>query len=216
MNVYVIHINRNLDQQQFKRMASLVAKERCARLDKYIFFEDAQRSLLGDMLVRYAARKCYDIRNNELTFGVREYGKPFLISHPRIQYNVSHAGDYVACAIVNDIPVGIDVEIIKPIELDISKRFFTQDEYAYINRQPLELQTRCFYLIWTQKESYIKMVGKGLSISLNSFNVLNGNEAYFSQFIQNEEVIGNVCKRKKENIICESVNYEKLLEVLDI
>ena len=37
MNVYVIHINRNLDQQQFKRMASLVAKERCARLDKYIF-----------------------------------------------------------------------------------------------------------------------------------------------------------------------------------
>lgn len=60
------------------------------------------------------------------------------------------------------------------------------------------------------------MVGKGLSISLNSFNVLNGNEAYFSQFIQNEEVIGNVCTRKKENIICESVNYEKLLEVLDI
>lgn len=216
MNVYVIHVNRNLDQHQFNRMVSLVTQERRVRLDKYIFFEDVQRSLLGDMLVRYAARKCYDIRNDELTFGVKKYGKPFLMSHPSIQYNISHAGDYVACAIASDIPVGIDVEIIKPIELDISKRFFTQDEYAYINRQPLELQTRCFYSIWTQKESYIKMVGKGLSISLNSFSVLKGNEVNFSQFIQNEEVVGNVCTRKKENIICESVNYEKLSEVLDI
>jgi 4'-phosphopantetheinyl transferase len=37
--------------------------------------------------------------------------------------------------------------------------------------QPEEMKLKYFYMLWTLKESYIKMEGKGLSIPLNSFTI---------------------------------------------
>lgn len=216
MNIYIIHNDRGLSEKQFGSLISLVTEERRTRIEKYRFYKDAQRSLLGDMLIRYAARKCLAIHNDELVFGKNEYGKPFLISHPSVQYNISHAGDYVVCAVTDGTPIGVDVEIIKPIGLDIAERFFSRDEYAYVAGQPSEMQTWCFYWLWTRKESYIKMVGKGLSIPLNSFSVLRDTGLYFREFIKNNEVIGNICTREQKNVSCEVVNHEELFSVLGL
>ena len=65
--------------------------------------------------------------------------------------------------------MGIDVEMIKPIDFKIAERFFSRDEYISLINQPEEIKLMYFYMIWTLKESYIKTEGKGLSIPLNSF-----------------------------------------------
>lgn len=67
----------------------------------------------------------------QLELTVNEFGKPFIMGKPRVQFNLSHAENYIVCAI-SDEPVGIDVEIMKPIDLEIAERFFTSDETEYI------------------------------------------------------------------------------------
>ena len=54
----------------------------------------------------------------------------------------------------------------------VAYRFFTKDEIDYIS-DGLECSDEDvrFYKIWTMKEAYIKMTGKGLSTRLDSFSV---------------------------------------------
>lgn len=172
VHVFIIHSDRDLSTDEFDCFLALVSEEKREKINKFHFYADKQRTLLGEMLVRYGVKNCFSLNHTELIFDKGEYGKPFLKSHPEIQYNISHAGDYVVCAIGRQIPLGIDVEVMKPIDSGIAKRFFTPAENEYINLKPTELQIEAFYSVWTKKESYIKMSGKGLSIPLNSFDRL--------------------------------------------
>ncbi|MDR1439251.1 MAG: 4'-phosphopantetheinyl transferase superfamily protein [Clostridiales bacterium] len=90
-------------------------------------------------------------------------------------FNISHSGRHVVCALCSS-PVGIDVETVKPIGMNIAKRFFSADERERLFLEPeggrgrLEL----FYSIWTRKESFVKMTGKGLAYPLGDFSVFGG------------------------------------------
>lgn len=75
----------------------------------------------------------------------------------------------IAVAISNN-PVGVNVEKIREIDVRIAKRFFTECELNYIKKDRNCIYEH-FFEIWTKKEAYIKYIGKGLSVSLNSFDV---------------------------------------------
>ncbi|MDR1059826.1 MAG: 4'-phosphopantetheinyl transferase superfamily protein, partial [Clostridiales bacterium] len=87
-------------------------------------------------------------------------------------FNISHSGRHVVCALC-DAPVGIDVEIVRPIDMNIANRFFSADERGRLFSEPADGHGRLelFYSIWTRKESFIKMTGEGLSRPLGSFSV---------------------------------------------
>lgn len=61
-------------------------------------------------------------------------GKPFFIDHPGIRFNISHSGEWVACAF-SAREVGLDIQQNQersgraPTSLDIARRFFTPEEY---------------------------------------------------------------------------------------
>ena len=215
MNIFVNHITQNLSHSEFERLAALVAREKRTKIQNYRSFSDAQRSLLGDVLARYAVCTTYNLLNTNLQFSENEFGKPFLQSHQNIRHNISHAGNYVVCAVSEAMQIGIDVETITSTDIEIAERFFTSDEYNYLQKQPPELQNDCFYKIWTMKESYIKMIGKGLSMPLNSFSVLNKNStngAYFLQFIKTADAVGHICSERTAEAHCVEISYTQLLE----
>lgn len=95
-------------------------------------------------------------------------GKPYLKDWPRIQFNLSHSGAYGVCA-VSDAPVGVDVEMIRPLRQDVAKRFFTKVEQGYLSAQP----PKEFFRLWTRKESFTKAIGKGLTLPMDRFSVLD-------------------------------------------
>ena len=169
-DTYLLNINQNLAKNDFDRLLRYVSEDKRERILRFHRFEDAQRSLLGDILARYAICKRLGVRNAELVFGLNEYGKPLLIEPDGIFFNISHSGEWVACAVADSL-VGIDVEMIKPVDYKIAEGFFSEIEYLFLMNQPEETRQKYFYILWALKESFIKAEGKGLSIPFDSFTV---------------------------------------------
>ncbi len=162
---------------KINELTKYTSPEKKERLKRFYKKEDSIRCLVSDILARYEICRSLRLKNNEIIFFNNENGKPLLKNNPGYHFNLSHSGDWVVCA-VNERPIGIDVEKIHPIDLDIAKRFFSCTEYNDLMSKNDSMRLDFFYDLWTLKESYIKAIGKGLFVSLNSFyiKVINKNE----------------------------------------
>ncbi|NOR87131.1 MAG: 4'-phosphopantetheinyl transferase superfamily protein, partial [Bacteroidales bacterium] len=70
----------------------------------------------------------------------------------------------------SDREIGLDVEKIKGDRRKIAQRFFTPSEINDMETAGSQKeQVSYFYQLWTLKESYMKAIGKGMSMSLSSF-----------------------------------------------
>lgn len=152
----------------------LVSKERQERVHRFVHKKDAVRSLIAELIVRIVIWEELRIPNANISFHKEEYGKPYLVGYPQFHYNLSHSGSWIVCA-VDGATVGIDIERAAPIDLQIAQQYFTAEENAYIYASGTEEQQHeRFYDVWSLKESYLKAVGKGLSIPLRSFSACPG------------------------------------------
>ncbi|WP_273015371.1 4'-phosphopantetheinyl transferase family protein [Paenibacillus arenosi] len=159
----------NMDDKWFEQSLQLLPADKQQKISRYMRKPDQLRALIGEVTVRLYAMSRTGRSHDQLHFGTNTYGKPFLQDAPTFAYNVSHSGDWVVCAI-DETEVGIDVEHIQPIDLAIAERFFSKEEVFDLLALPENERQDYFFDLWTLKESYIKAVGKGLSIPLNSFS----------------------------------------------
>lgn len=149
--------------------------------------EDRRRSAAAETLFRWLLTEKFgwDIRQ-PVRFLRNAAGKPSLQGVHDLEFNLSHAGRWVACAIDSQ-PVGIDVEQILPIDVQgIAGRFFSQRECEALMKQPAEERLSCFYRLWTLKESYLKAIGTGLQLPLDSFTV-SRDHRHGEQFFRIED-----------------------------
>ncbi len=166
-------------------LEATLSRDECARAGRFHFPQHRlayvfAHGVLRDVLSRYLHCPRGDIR-----FGQTSFGKPFLDETGggrALEFNLAHAGDRVLVGLSRGRRIGVDVEKIRPIEdiLSIAESYFTPQECAFIFRQqPLDRE-RAFLCCWTRKEAYVKAVGKGLSIPLNSFDTrINQETAVF-------------------------------------
>ncbi len=167
--LYAMHIEENKNINKILFYLNKISEERREKVKKYVRPLDQKRCILGEVLLRYILKLHYRMDSSDISFQYNKYGKPMLSKHMGIHFNISHSDEWILCG-VSDAPIGIDVEGGMKDVLPIAKRFFTEDENKYINSKLLCNQYDAFYKIWTLKESYIKCVGKGLLISLDSFS----------------------------------------------
>ncbi|BDC53127.1 phosphopantetheine-protein transferase [Bryobacterales bacterium F-183] len=106
----------------------------------------------------------------EVTFAWNEHGKPYLPGSG-LQFNVSHSGKVAILGFTWEQRLGVDVERTgrRGDIRGIASRFFHPDETARIQADADPLQA--FYRCWTAKEAYVKAVGTGLTLGLDSFCV---------------------------------------------
>ena len=123
-----------------------------------------KQSLGAGLLVEYILRE-HGLRNSEIKVGLN--GKP---ERDGICFNLSHSKNMVICA-VGEKSVGCDVEQISKAPEKVANRFFSESEIRYLNGISEKKKEQEFYRLWTMKESYIKMTGEGMRLSLDSFEV---------------------------------------------
>ncbi len=99
-----------------------------------------------------------------LEFSKNKNGKPFL-KESALEFNLSHSHDMALVAVSKKIPVGIDIEKIKPNKniQNIATRFFSAREADQIGALSSSEQLTAFYTCWTRKEALIKAKGTRFS-----------------------------------------------------
>ena len=161
---------RDLTDTEYNKWYSLMSNDKQCRVDRFRFVYDKKRTVAGEMLARKAISEWCGVTPESIAFGIKEHGKPYA-KDLAVEFNISHSGDMVVCA-VDDKPVGIDIEQIRPIDLTVAKRICTDEELLYLlGHTPTdqdftyttntEILTR-FFELWTAKEAYGKYIGEGL------------------------------------------------------
>lgn len=96
-----------------------MGRDRKLRVDRFHFEDDKKRTVAGEMLARKAIKEWCKVDAESIVFDKKEYGKPFAAGLA-VEFSISHSGNVVVCA-VDDEPIGIDVEQIRPVDLAIAK-----------------------------------------------------------------------------------------------
>ena len=194
VDVFVCALPTNRSRVALNALLVNVSDEKQKRIQQFYHLDDAYRTLIGDLLIGSIFYKRTGIHTKDVAIKKNAYGKPFFPEYPFIQYNISHSGDYVVC-VVHEHPVGIDVEKVQPFDLQLAKQLFTTMEYGDI--LCAENRSHACYDIWTIKESYVKALGKGLAIPLNSFQVrkTNRNEIELFDIHAKKRIKEFVCKQ---------------------
>ena len=127
------------------------------------------RGVLRALLGRYLGTEPSRIR---FAYGPR--GKP-RVAFPEtaLEFNLAHSGRFASYAFAVGCELGLDIEEVKPIsdQEGIVRQFFSPEECAeWLELNPAQ-RDEAFFRCWTSKEAYIKALGDGLSMPLDSFRV---------------------------------------------
>jgi len=216
--VVILRIVPELSFEEFEGLLSFVSLKKQKRIKRFYFFRDAQNSLLGDILARVEICRITGLSNSQLEFAVNTHGKPFLVNNSQVHYNISHAGQYVAC-VVGDVAVGVDIEVVRPIDEGIVERFFVPDEKAYVLSARGDRRNERFFEVWTKKESRIKHDGGDLLESLSCFSVLDSlksPEIFYHCVYNTGEIISHVCSSSVELPSVRVIDTEVLLQSVSL
>ena len=90
------------------------------------------------------------------------------------KFNISHSYGYIVLARNKEYNIGVDIELIREYKKELINRFFSLEEYNYIE------DNKSFYEIWTSKESIAKAYGKGINLNMKNIPGLpiNGGKVF--------------------------------------
>lgn len=129
---------------------------------KYKLEVDRTRNLLGKILLQKGLLHLgYDtISLNDLDYD--NFNRPYLPG--KLDFNISHSGEYVVCVIGAGIRVGIDIEQIQEVDFLAMKDMMSCSEWQVVKVSKYPL--REFFRYWTMKEAVLKAAGVGFSTNL--------------------------------------------------
>ena len=202
--IYAADVTELNDRQLYLLAYQKVTKERQKKTDSFRFLNDRQCSLGAELLLQHGLKQLG--RNTEtIRYDYGDYGKPYLLDAPDIYFNISHSGELVLCAISSQ-EIGCDVEKVSDRNWKVAERFFTSAEYQMMLRQETEEARReMFFRLWTLKESFLKVTGWGMHLSMDSFCMFfeedrafvkqdfNQNTYYFQELDLREDYKCSVC-----------------------
>lgn len=149
-----------MSEAEFQKLYFKSDENRKAKADRLRKRPAKRLSVAAGELVRNAVSKECGIAPGDLRFRVGKSGKPY-IENVNLKFSISHSGSIAVCAI-SDKPVGIDIEMIRDANINVARKVFTPDEQMYVFEKWSLAQLR-FFEIWTRKEAYVKMLGRGIS-----------------------------------------------------
>ena len=150
--------------------------------------EQGQRlCVLAYLLLKQALREGYGITENPV-FEYNEHGKPSIVGHPEIYFNLSHCKEAAIC-VVSDQPVGVDVEGIREYKESLVNYTMNDEEIAQI--KTAENPAAAFIRLWTMKEATTKLIGTGIS---NDMKTVIVHTKYKYTTVDRQRYIYTICE----------------------
>ncbi len=156
LKIWTMNINEIKDEGEEKLLA-LCTPERRERIARYKVENARLLSLAAGVLESRVLALCPP--GTEILLSPE--GKPGL-SAGGLFYNLSHSGDYAVCAVA-DAEVGIDLQ--KPVSLSDALQASIQTDQE--KKGGAFRTPGAWFLLWSVKEAYMKLIGKGLSLEFS-------------------------------------------------
>ncbi|MGP0070797.1 MAG: 4'-phosphopantetheinyl transferase family protein [Bryobacteraceae bacterium] len=172
MHLWVVRLEASDDN--FARSRTWLSAEENARAERFRFERHARSYVLGRASLRALLGSYLGREPGQVRFAYGPQGKPALDDEAcPLRFNASNSGNLAAFAFTLGCEIGVDVEqhrAIRDLE-HIAHRFFSPEEAGELMELPATERDAAFFNCWTRKEAYIKAMGGGLSIPLDSFRV---------------------------------------------
>ncbi len=154
-------------QQLLKRLPAAMQQD----ITAYKHRVSADASLLGKTVLQYGFNRIgLDVKLDEIKFTAKD--RPFLEGN--IDFNISHSGDYIIVAIVQEAGVGVDIEKHRKLDVNLFRRYFDDREWFIIQSAADSMQA--FFDFWAIKESAIKCDGRGVEVLMDTHVLIHKTE----------------------------------------
>ena len=162
--------------EELARLARVLSEEERSRAERFRFPVHRDRFVAGRGIQRLLLARYLDADPASLVYRAARHGKPEFagpLADRGLRFNVSNAGDRMLLGVTMERELGVDLEEVRPMSdaLPIARRFFSAAENEVFAVVTEEERDAAFFACWTRKEAFIKAVGDGLTMPLDSFDV---------------------------------------------
>jgi 4'-phosphopantetheinyl transferase len=160
------------------RLLAMLNDTERERYGNYRREADQLRFLTGRTLIRAVAGRWLGVEPEAVVLDSscydcgKPHGKPRVVADGAPEVSISHSGDRVALAVVEGVPVGVDVEEIRDTEVaELARIAFSPAEREVFARVPEQAARAAFFTYWSRKEAVVKATGKGMTVAMSSFTL---------------------------------------------
>ena len=175
----MVYLNDDIQGFDFEAALPLLSAQRREQALKFKHELGRKQCALAYLLLCKGLRQEYGITERPV-FEYSEHGKPQIVGHPDIHFNISHCREAVLC-VVSDQPVGCDIESIREYKESLARYTMNDTELEKILHSPHPEQA--FIRLWTMKEALLKLTGEGIRNDIK--DVLTGQESF--ETVENTE-----------------------------
>lgn len=187
--IYLFEQEELVSDDFVKKALPLLPEERRKKALRYHNRIDRNNCVLTYLMLKIALKQCFQITDFTIQNG--RYGNAFLKEYPNNFFSISHCKCGCVVAVADEL-VGIDIQNIVPFSWDVAERVCCAEELGVLKQRTYK--ERDFIRMWTMKESFLKMTGKGISGDLKSINTL---EMDGIEVEEREKNIISICSHAK-------------------
>ena len=166
-----------------------ISEQRREQALKFKYEQGQRLCVLAYQLLKQSLQKAYGITENPV-FVYNEHGKPSIVGHPEIYFNLSHCKEAAVC-VISDKPVGVDVESIREYKESLVNYTMNDEEVGLI--KSADNPAAAFIRLWTMKEATMKLIGTGISDDLKT---AIDHEQFQYTTVERATYIYTVCVKK--------------------
>jgi 4'-phosphopantetheinyl transferase len=154
-----------------ERFGAPLSAAETQRLQRFHFADHRRRYQISHAALRAILAGYLGVDAATLEFAHGPRGKPYLAGKG-VSFNLSHSAKLALIGIASS-ELGLDIEKVRHLEslTEIARKHFSPSEFTALDKLQGEAREMAFYRCWTRKEAYIKALGEGLSMPLDTFDV---------------------------------------------
>ena len=175
VHVWCLEPPSEVSSPKIEQFIPYTAEGERERALRFHFPADAWSYLTAQALLRWALGNQLGQQPTEVRLRRNQYGRPFLDDESAgLFFSLTHSRGLVAVALAREQVVGVDTEQIgrKVNTEELAQSFFAPREVAHLRALSADDKLVHFFVQWTVKESFLKAVGMGLHLPIDTLTVV--------------------------------------------
>lgn len=204
IHVFYTETSSEAGPEVYSQLLQSLPEKISSKILKYTGEKERRQRTAGKGLLRYALKKLGRYPGLSLDdYGYTSLNQPILVGSD-FHFSISHSGNLVLCAVVEGEgeKVGIDVERLKPVKLELMKFYFDPEAWQEIVNAPDN--TLAFYLHWTMREAAIK--ASGLSLAQMELSEITTDDNAI--FLRGETYYSRILSLRYDYVVCVASDKE--------